>query len=412
MAQFQEDIRREREKARNEMDGIPNPFVNAKKGSPYHISIEMPRWIRKFRFFGLSEAGLAWDVDEENPYIAHISGIPREHGEYPIKLCYIHPSWGSGQGLLVREFRLNVLPDPREMWKDIPSDQTEEYARPDLECEFMECGSCDLIGASRRGRSHAHTGKPRDDAFGMACLGPWQALVVADGAGSAEFSRRGSQLACETALAQCAARLGQAEELDGIFAAAAACKEGWLGQAKKSAYGILAGAAFEASKAIRREAETKGREARLYATTFLLALSRKYPEGWAVISFQVGDGAMAMFCDGTPYLLAEPDEGEYGGQTRFITMNEIFEPQELMRRIRVDFVHGLEELILMTDGISDSRFVTLEGLMDKSLWTNFRNELGGPLGDNEPEKALLEWLNFWSRGNHDDRTIAIMRAGR
>src|SRR5690606_10935267 len=56
-----------------------------------------------------------------------------------------------------------------------------------------------LIAASRRGRSHEHAGSFRDDDFSLMHIAnsDWSVLAVADGAGSAEYSREGSRIAVE-----------------------------------------------------------------------------------------------------------------------------------------------------------------------------------------------------------------------
>ena len=68
---------------------------------------------------------------------------------------------------------------------------------------------------------------------------------------------------------------------------------------------------------------------------------------------------------------------------------------------------------LMTDGVSDPMFETDANLCnpDKwdALWNNLRESGVELTDDNETSKdQLLNWLDFWSPGNHDDRTIAIL----
>ena len=77
-------------------------------------------------------------------------------------------------------------------------------------------------------------------------------------------------------------------------------------------------------------------------------------------------------------------------------------------------------LMLMTDGVSDAMFQSEKDLNDPDKWAEMYgklrqgfpdDEIGGVdlTDDNEEAKdQLLGWLNFWSRGNHDDRTIAIL----
>lgn len=410
-ARFYETYSSERNAAKAAVEAWPSPFVNAKKGEPYKISFRLPDQVVKFNFVGLERLGLALQRDEADPRCCVISGIPTQSGSYELPLLYIWRGWLQREKFLQRKFSLLINPDPKELWENIPSDQTAEYARPDLAFEKLVCGPALLWGASRRGRSHAHEGKPRDDSFALACYNDWKMIAVADGAGSAEFSRKGAEIACSASLEACQAALAENAELERIFQELEVNQDPatWKGAARKLAYHILPGAAFAAHKAIRREAESAARDMRSYATTLLLAIARKFPAGWAILSFQVGDGAMGMFTDGNVELLAQPDEGEYSGQTRFITMNEIFDSsQELMRRLRIDFVPDLRGLLLMTDGVSDAWFQTDAGLADSGLWKKLWEELLAVLTGTDPEAGILDWLNFWSRGNHDDRTAAIM----
>ena len=73
-------------------------------------------------------------------------------------------------------------------------------------------------------------------------------------------------------------------------------------------------------------------------------------------------------------------------------------------------------LFLMTDGVSDPMFETDANLQSIEKWHHLaEDELKGQGGeqakildsDTAENKAnkMLEWLNFWSVGNHDDRTI-------
>lgn len=124
---------------------------------------------------------------------------------------------------------------------------------------------------------------------------------------------------------------------------------------------------------------------------------------------------------GTAKLLGTPDEGEFSGQTRFLTMPEVLrEKDAVSKRLRMAIVPDFTALFLMTDGVSDPMFETDRNLNDYTRWKEFYNKLktGFPedsIGgvdlsdDNESAKdQLLRWLDFWSPGNHDDRTIAIL----
>lgn len=411
-AAFAQDWLNSRNKARAAVNAWPNPFANAKKGESYEISFALPPCVKKYHLFGVEKPGLVWEDTsaQTGAGTGRVYGIPKEAGEYEIALSYIWDGWRSGAPLLKRELKLIVNPDPRELWRNIPSDPGMEYWRPDRESEILRSADALMTGASVRGRSHAHAGSPRDDAFALAAWNGWNLMAVADGAGSAQYSRRGAELACAASLAVCEEKLALTPSLDDLFASLPLPETGsdWLAKARRLAYGILPHAAFETHRAIRREAAEYGRETRAYATTLLLALAKKYAGGWALMAFQIGDGAMAMLAPDGPKLLCTPDEGEYGGQTCFVTMPELFEGHELMRRLHVAFVPGLQGLISLTDGVSDPRFGTRESLENSVLWLKLWRELVPLATGGDPEKALMEWLDFWERGSHDDRTLALL----
>ena len=155
----------------------------------------------------------------------------------------------------------------------------------------------------------------------------------------------------------------------------------------------------------------------------MFAICKKYDFGWFIASFWVGDGAMCLFDKEakTAKLLGTPDEGEFSGQTRFLTMPEIFhDPDIVSKRFRFTVVPDFTALFMMTDGVSDPMFETDKNLNDYAKWEEFYEKVkngfpedkieGVDLSDNNEgaKDELLRWLNFWSPGNHDDRTIAIL----
>ena len=68
--------------------------------------------------------------------------------------------------------------------------------------------------------------------------------------------------------------------------------------------------------------------------------------------------------------------------------------------------------MLMTDGVSDPMFETDANLNKIEKWNELYESITREvdLSDNNSESQfqLLKWLDFWSQGNHDDRTIAIL----
>lgn len=416
-------IEKWQEKARQSLEKWENPLKNAKKGEQYQCHFKLPHDVLLPKFVEIPEIGLKLAQHPIFKYDFLLYGTPTKSGKFTFIFEYysayipdhvFNSSYfrKKSADLLQRyEIELVINPDPRELWKNIPTDRSLEYFKEDSACEQRVTESTCLLAASQRGRSHAHKGLPRDDDFALGHTNGWFLLAVADGAGSAKYSRRGSALACDMAVKSCVERLSGKNELDSYLENLnpSLPSEEWLPKARLLAYNILPQAALEAHKAIRAEARQMGRDIREYATTFLLALAKKFSFGWVVLSFQIGDGAMAVFSEaGSVHLLAEPDEGEYGGQTRFLTMTELFDGNELMRRLNLVIVRDLKGLVLMTDGVSDARFSTLANLRNPRLWWQLWCELADYPAKRDGGLKLLDWLQFWSQGNHDDRTIAML----
>ena len=98
-------------------------------------------------------------------------------------------------------------------------------------------------------------------------------------------------------------------------------------------------------------------------------------------------------------------------------MPEIFkDATALYQRLRFYIVDDFTALFLMSDGVSDPKFETDANLNNPDKWDTLWDDLkenGVDLtDDNEVSKdQLLDWLDFWAPGNHDDRTIAILYEG-
>lgn len=326
-----------------------------------------------------------------------------------------------------KEFKLVIVPSIDTLWRDEPVnwDQMPEprYRNENLAADSaaLDGEEKHIVAASLRGRSHAQDGKPRDDAFQFATTHGWQVLAVSDGAGSACYSREGARLACEKAVAVCREFLDD-EQYRNPFEANIKNLSVTPTEPEKrkpvgdSLYTLLCHAANQARQAIAQEAALQGTETRTYAATLLLCVAKHFPFGWFVGSFWVGDGAIALYRrDTTPhtvYLMGEPDEGEYGGQTRFLTMPEVFsDASALYRRLRFRLVDDFSALFLMTDGVSDPKFETTNNLKNAEKWDALWDELTAAhalTNAAESEQALLEWLGFPSPGNHDDRTLLVL----
>lgn len=407
---------------KNKVESYNISFPNGTVNKEYIVSVNIPMdCIDDYWFEGLDDIGLKEEIFEDN---CAVKGMPLKAGSYDFKLCYKYKGWVAGRPVLERSFTIAINPDPRSLWKDIPTPKDIEYYKEDYDSAYVQVGDGldnlqkDIVAASKRGRSHAHEGKARDDDFRLYhCDNTgWYIVTVADGAGSARYSREGSRIACETVINHCKEKLTDAnafEKYIRIF------KEQETPENRKcvgdNIYDVVGNAAFKAHKAINEEAGKKGVSPKDYSTTLLLAICKKFDFGWFVASFWVGDGAMCIYDKERQYfkLLGTPDGGEYAGQTRFLTMSEIFsDPKSFYSRLKFSIEDDFTALILMSDGISDPMFETDANLNKIEKWNELWDDINKEveLKDNnlESQHQLLKWLDFWSAGNHDDRTIAIL----
>lgn len=417
---------------RNALEAVHNPFPNGRQGEPYDHSVEIRienlgrLWVEDFDIAGLS---ITYDPPTS---MLRISGTPAVAGDFDFRIMALTSDAAArGEGrdeAVARRVGIAFNADPRSLWKDIPTPDDIPFAKPDSDNAFIELpetvGGGEeadgrhmlMVAASRRGRSHAHEGLPRDDDFAIADAGHgWRLAVVADGAGSARYSRRGSQIACNVVSRDITDKLTAiADDFEDAIRAVRQPGSGEqeLTTLNSIAHRILYESAFRANRAIREEAEhTEGAQPKDFATTLLVCLTKKFEFGWFVASFWVGDGAIAIFDAATQSvrLLGEPDGGEFAGQTRFLTMESIFSDHN---RMRFSIVDGFTAIMLMTDGVSDPKFETDANLKRPALWEALWSELSdAEVFGGRPAQAptrLLKWLDFWSKGNHDDRTIAII----
>jgi len=408
---------------------IKNKFItlpNGKVGQPYNFVFSVEKIglteIEDFWFAGLEPIGLSFDTVTDA-----ITGTPIISGEQTIQLFLKRKGWTEGKPVFERNLTLTVNPDPRSLWQSKPSDKNDPYWKSESASQFLKVESTglllkterkDIVVASQRGRSHAHEGIFRDDDFGIDYdkTTEWYILTVADGAGSASASRKGSTIACETVVKVCKTQL-EAQHKDFEHLIKELNKDKSDANRKKmgdALYGIVGTAVFKAYKNIEEEATNSGRPVKDFSTTLIVSICKKFKFGWFVAAFWVGDGGVGIYNKKTRFLkvLGETDGGEFAGQTRFLTMPEITQPAELYRRLRFDIVDDFTALILMSDGITDPKFETDANLLKfekwDELWTDLSKEVDFKDNNEKSAEQLLKWLDFWSPGNHDDRTIAIL----
>jgi serine/threonine protein phosphatase PrpC len=389
-------------------DRVPN----ASAGKPYRACLpevwgEDSRHVIVEKVILPAETGLEYDAADVS-----LKGTPATAGEYQLRVRLALVGDHSGKST-ERIFHLTINPDPRSLWKNLPSDPDLLFSKPDDEWSAVTSPELHWLGASRRGRSHAHDAKPRDDHYGFRRLdNGWHVAVVSDGAGSAKYSRRGSQLACEITLELLGTRLEEGLESP-ISAWLAGESDECRSRLHHELYTLLAGTAFEVHKALLAEATRHGAQSRDFNATYLVVIARQFRGEWFTASFSIGDGGAGLLEEsGELHLLSSPDGGEFAGQTLFINMSSVFtDSSALMRRIQFCRTDSLRMMILMTDGVTDPKFETEANFKNAGTWHLLQGEIlkavEGAMDAETAAAGLLLWLNFWSPGNHDDRTIVV-----
>jgi serine/threonine protein phosphatase PrpC len=363
--------------------------------------------------------GLIFDREENK-----LSGTPKDWGEYTLVLSYRTKDTLPAAPSFRKEVKIIINPNPKSLWKDLPSDADGQYAKEDNASSSGAFCNRKIIIGSKRGRSHAHEGRYRDDDFTFIndTATGWGIVVVADGAGSAKYSRKGSQIACHTVADYFLnANENRFTALDAPVAAFLADRNDETQKNLSTCFVEHIGkAAFAAQAAIREESITANAEIRDFATTLIFAVMKHFEAGYVIGSFWVGDGGIGIFDRGKSAVtvLGTPDSGEFAGQTRFLTQSDIFANNAYVGRIKMKIVDDFTALVLMTDGITDPKFQTDNNLSAADKWNELWEDLEGKkLGEGaidfeaDPEIAerqLMNWLDFWSPGNHDDRTMAII----
>ncbi|MDR1084018.1 MAG: protein phosphatase 2C domain-containing protein [Deltaproteobacteria bacterium] len=342
-----------------------------------------------------------------------------------------------------------IADDPKNLWNKLDANFDEGYRNEDVDSKFQDIPSMGkiVVAASCRGRSHFHTGKPRDDYFDFKCdpESGWYIFTVADGAGSARFSRKGSEIACKTVIEELSKYLYTdfnrpeiLENLNQIYKKHHYNKTININEISEDLplCNMISQVVYKVWKQINDEAEKKASSMpndkisiRDFHTTLLFVALKKFDSFYFILSFQVGDGAIVAYNvdeNNGLRVLCTPDIGEYAGQTKFITMNEeiikIYDKKS--NSTNFTFVKDFDALILATDGIIDPFFPSEDDVQDPLRWKNFWTKILKEGDDENPgcpelfddrasgdlkKETLLEWLNFWSKGNHDDRTILIVK---
>lgn len=399
---------------------LPNGTVN----KAYESKIDFIKlgWddIVFYEIKDLEETGLTFDSETELLY-----GNPIISGDLKIKILFRIEGELEDSVLNEKVVTVIINPDPKSLWKNIESDQNAPFSKEDNTTVSSPFLDKNIVVASKRGRSHANVGSFREDdfAFRNFTSNGWSVLAVSDGAGSAGLSRKGSKLACDTVIEYFEENLNKENlnEFDEIVVNHyTKTDQESTKKISHFVYNNLSKATHFVNQKIEEFAIENGEEVREFHATLIFALVKKYDFGYAVLTFGVGDCPIGLLNkDLTEVTLMNfMDVGESSGGTRFITMPEIFQSDKFPSRFGFKLVDDFSYLMLMTDGIYDAKFVVEANLEKIDKWNEFLSDLKGNNEDGfkvdfegnntNIEEQLSNWMDFWSPGNHDDRTLAII----
>lgn len=411
---------------------------NAKELIPYSAKIDFEALkltdLINDKFEGLEDFGLNFNIETDT-----IEGTPTKSGDVKFKLLFKIKGEDETAPFNEKLISLVINPDPKSLWVLKPSNQEAIFAKPDDTEIFEKFGEKNIVVSSKRGRSHGKEGTSRDDDFAFKYFEKtqWSLVVVSDGAGSAYLARIGSKLACDSVVEyfEQIADIEKTKEFEDKIAEYNIDKsEEKLKEiqilSKQNLYKAsvyvhnklkeFAEQTFLTNPELFNNPKAKSNLEYLHST-LIFTLFKKYEFGYLIQSFGVGDCPIAVLnIDKTETtLLNWLDVGEYGGGTRFITQPDIFQKQEVMiTRFNLKIIEDFSYLFLMTDGIYDAKFVVEANLEKHEKWLEFLEDLNGKNEDNnkvefnkdnsEIANQLSKWMDFWSAGNHDDRTLAIV----
>jgi len=392
-------------------------FPNGTVGKEYTASLDFDELdlsdLNTISIKGLEKFGLEYNSEENK-----ISGIATESGQLKFSLFY---KINEDDENKFYEKILTIIfnPDPKSLWKNIPSNLEDLYWKKDAISEIYSLEEKTVLVASKRGRSHANKGSFRDDDYTIQHFSEnnWSLVAVSDGAGSAILGRKGSEIACK-AVADFFQNYFNENSSSNFDKEILEFKNN--GKALVEIKNEFLKASKFAHQEIQDFADKIENALKDFHATLIFTLLKKFDFGYAILTFGVGDCPIGVVNEGqnSVDLMNKIDVGEFGGGTRFITMPEIFEDENFDSRFNFEIVDDFSFLFLMTDGIYDPKFEVEANLKKIEKWNAFIEDLKGKNDDNfavnlenkseETALQLSQWMDFWSPGNHDDRTLAII----
>ena len=384
-------------------NGKIKEFYKEKITIKENIEIEIEILYESINF---SENNLGLSVED-----SFIVGVPQKTGSSVINFNYKYQD-----NIYKASANLVIVADPKDLWE--VNEPAEDSLFPkDHEfyktIKFNNNQNYKIIAASRRGRSHEHNGSFRDDHFEYKILEHDPSLVilsVADGAGSAKYSREGSRLATEQSINFLSHKLAAIQAFQDLEKYV--FEEPHTSEINKSivenwntaSIQLFREATDYAMEKIRQKVENTQSSFRDFATTLQIVIVKHVQDKRFISSFWVGDGAVAVYNQEKIRLLGQTDGGDYVGQTVFLSPN--LEP--FHQYVSITIASAQDWLFLMSDGISDPYFETDSELSSLDNWTQFYNEYKEVLNNDIDGSDLNEKIHFFKKGHHDDRTLLVL----
>lgn len=277
--------------------------------------------------------------------------------------------------------KIDDLRSTANLWRYIPIPENDPAPTKDTVCDAFSVRWGEVIAARARGKSHKHRGSNCDDWYEVKIL-PEEEIVciaVSDGIGSCNFSRIGAKVSCSTAVDYLARQIHEIypsirEHLSKLPATKKEIREALVPLVTRAVFHAKNAVVsdfvwlqnkigFESLRDPNADYNDK------MAATLLLVVLIPINDEFLMISFQVGDGIIALInnhadtFDKTVTLLNSPDIGKFGGQTLALTslgLKELEAPQ----RTAITMCGKFDALMIMTDGVSDDFIPFVPRLME------------------------------------------------
>ena len=323
-----------------------------------------------------------------------ISGVPQTVGHLKIDLFFSAPD------SIRRTYRLAILYS-QPSHKCLPTDPEAPFQVPDKFLKKIALSSSStLLGVSIRGRDHENNGKFRDDCFDFTYNEEKQigAVVVSDGAGSAEYSRKGAEIICQTFCnliaedikADCFINLSDSSE-----------------ESKLKIKDHLVCALHKTQEKLDECAAEHNIDYKTLYATMLAYVFAQTKSGIALISFAVGDGAIVGISENHVLELAELDHGKQLNETSFFTRDIFDDTSKFETRIKFFELKYPCTVLTMTDGVYNPWFWGHPSREHESVWLEKNQTISEFINNDQAIERLEEMLKIRVNGLNDDRTLVV-----